>query len=190
MSLIAAGMGLAIASVLMLRVAWGRPRRSVVANGLAWAVLLAALLCGARAAGAWGLAMVSVSAITTALLCLAQAALAAPPGKAVASRRRAGALPPGPEPWHVGRRLLTFLLVGPVGLAASLLAGLGLRALASRAGMGEADADMAVLLGMPLLWTLMLTLQLMTPLRRTQILLAIVPALTGGLLLTVARGGA
>lgn len=182
-----AGAASAMAAILLLRFAWARPQRSVPLNAAAWGLLLVGVLLGALDAGAWGMAIVSVVAMAAASLCLAYAGLMSPPGRAVASNRRVNMLPERNEPMQLGARFLTFALTVPGALVATFLAALGVRALAGRAGMGEADSNVLMLYLMPLLWAVIATVQLMWPRRRMQALLVVVPALAG-LLLRVSAG--
>lgn len=162
----AAGFG-----VLMLRMAWGRPRRSFAMNGAGWALLLAGSILGAISSGAWGIAMVTVIAMVTAIVLLSVAAATAPAGKPerVPSRRTAAQtkLPPR----QIGRRIVTLLLTGPAPMIVALLVALALRALADMAGWSQANSNVLCLLMMPILWAGMTFWLLMMRSRRRQVML-------------------
>lgn len=174
-------------ALLSLRLAWGLPMRSSRRNGLGWGMLLAGLVLGAIGAGAWGMAVVAMTATVVAFLCLAHAALTARPGKAAASNRRAHMLPEQREPLRIGGRLLSFMLTVPLAMLIALLAGLALRAGAVRLGAGEADGNILSLFGMPLVWALLVSILLLWPRRRRQWAVLAVPALLSALLLFIDR---
>jgi len=179
----------AVAAVLLLRYAWSRPRRSVPLNGAAWTLLVIALSLGAGAAGAWGMAVTSVVATTVALLCLAQAAITAPPGKSrSASNRRANMLPQGDEPKRIGRRIVTFLIAVPGAFIATLIISVASRGLTGPLGWAEADANVLPLFLAPVVWSILVTLLLIWPRRRTQYMLLAVPSIIGGLILALTGG--
>lgn len=177
--LVWAGMAAVVAAVVQLRRSWGMPRRSTVQNGIAWALMLAGTVLSLAGEGAWGLAVASLGGMATAALLIAHAGWVAPRGKARASERRAHMLPESGEPHHVGRRLLTFLFVVPLGFAASLLAALGMRALAGMAGWSDADGNAMALLLLPVLWALLAFWLLMRPGRREQLVWLALPATVG-----------
>lgn len=158
----------AAAAVLGLRAAWSRQHRSAPANAICWGLMLLALAIGWGAAGAWGMAVVSLAATACAFLLLGQAAVAAPVGKVSTSSRRVHMLPEKGEPLHLWRRIATFLLCVPVALAVSLLLALAARAMADAAGWTEADSNVLALFLMPLFWSLLLFALLMTHDRRVQ----------------------
>lgn len=171
----------AIAAVLGLRFAWSRQHRSAPANAICWGLLFLALAMGWGAAGAWGLAVVSLAATACAFLMLGRAAITAPAGRVSASTRRVDMLPEKGEPLHLWRRIATFLLCVPVAMAISLLLALAARVLANAAGWTEADSNVLALFLMPLFWSLLLFALLMTHDRRAQggllAALAIIPIL-------------
>lgn len=175
----------AVAAILLLRYAWSRPRRSVPLNGAAWVLLLAAVVLSAAAAGAWGVAITSLVATFAAALCLAQAALMAPAGKANASNRRANMLPQMGEPMHIGRRFVTFLITVPGAFLTVLIVSVASRGLTGPLGWHEADANVLSLFLVPVLWCILATLLLIWPGRRTQLLLLVIPAIVGGLVLAL-----
>jgi len=177
--LVWAGSAVAVAGVLLLRRAWGLPRRSAAQNGIAWLLLLAGAVLGGAGNGAWGVSIVSLFAMTAATLLLAQAAATSRPARVRASDRKAHILPERGEPRHIGRRLLTFAVTVPLALAAALLVALGARAAAMLAGAAEADGTGLALLLLPLVWSLLAFALLMLPRRRDQYLWLAVPAVAG-----------
>ena len=174
--LVWAGAAAAVLGVLLLRRAWGLPRRSAALNGAAWALLLVGAALGIAGNGAWGAAMVSLFGMGMAALFLAQAAAASRPGKTRASDRKAHMLPAKGEPRRIGRRLLTFLVTVPLAMLVSLLAALAARALAGLGGWAEADGNGLTLLLLPLLWGILAFALLMMPRRRTQFACLLLPA--------------
>lgn len=165
-------------AMALLRISWGRPKRSLTLNGGAWGLLLAALALGAAGAGAWGVAVVTLVALTGAFLCLGLAGMTARPGKAAASNRRVHMLPEGREPLRLGGRLLSFLLTVPGAMAVALIVSLAVRAVGQ--GMGEANGNVLLLFLMPILWATLVMLLLLWPQRRRQVALLVLPALGAG----------
>ena len=176
----------AIGAVILLRLAWSRPRRSIALNTAGWGLIVLATVAGWRAEGAWGATVAALFAMDSALLFLAFAAVTARANGSKPSNRRAGMLPEAGEPRAIGRRMLTFLLVALAGAASSIALALGARSLAGAAGAAEADANAIALFLMPLAWAVLSVLLLMETRRRRQIallllcLLAGAPAFAGG----------
>ena len=168
-----------VAAVLQLRRAWNLPRRSAMANGIGWALMLAGAAFALTGNGAWGLAVASLAGMAAASFVLAHAGWTAPASKARASERKAHMLPEQGEPRYIGRRLLTFLITVPLAFAASLLAALGARALAGLTGWSDADGNAMALLLLPLLWGILAFWLLMLPHRRSQWAWLAVPAVAG-----------
>lgn len=173
------GIAAIVVAVLLLRRAWGLPRRSAMQNGIGWALMLAGAVLALAGDGAWGLAVASLGGMETAAVLIAHAGWRSPRSKARASGHRVHMLPESGEPLHIGRRLLTFLLVVPLGFATSLLAALGMRALAGMAGWSDADGNAMAFLLLPVLWALLAFWLLMRPGRREQLVWLAVPAATG-----------
>lgn len=172
-----AGAGAALAGIAVLRLSWGRPRRSTRLNALAWLALGGAAVLGWIAAGAWGLAVVMLVATGAACLLLAHAAFEQPRmlrrAKA-APRGQAGTAPRGAwRRW--GRGWLTFALTGPLALLVSVAIALALRLLALRWPVAEADGNVMVLGLVPLVWPLLTCAMLMAERRRTQLAMLAVP---------------
>lgn len=180
------GSAMAIAAVLLLRLGWGREARDPLLLTGAWALLLFGLICGAFGHGAWGMAMVSLAAMLSALACLAVAGLTAPPDKA--KPRRHHAAPTDREPLHIGRRVLTFLIAVPLALIAALAMGLAARVLIAGQGGAEADANVATLFLTPIFWSVLVFCLMMAQRRRAQWAMLGVPMLLGGLCLLWGQG--
>lgn len=182
------GYMLAVAGVLVLRLSWGLAARSRMLNAAGWAALAAAVLCGAVAAGAWGITVVSLWATATAFVLLAVAGWTAQPSVRRASDRRAGMLPEGKESLRLGGRVLTFALVAVLSMAASIAAALFVRWAALLCGAAEGNASVLALFAAPLVWTLLAYVLLMTGSRKRQfailggtILTALPPVLSGAM---------
>ncbi|WP_428630229.1 hypothetical protein [Sphingopyxis sp.] len=166
-----------VVAVLLLRHAWGLPRRSSAQNGIAWALLLAGVLLTLAGDGAWGLAVASLVGMTAAALLLAHAGWTSPAGKARASERKAHMLPAPGEPRQIGRRLLTFLLTVPLAYATASLVSLAARALATLAGWSDANGNAMALLLLPLVWGILAFWLLMLPHRCAQLAWLLLPAI-------------
>ena len=186
--LLAGGSLLGIAGVAVLRLSWGRTGRSLSLNTAGWGALAASVLCGAAAAGAWGIAVVSLWAMTAAFVSLAVAGLSSQPSARRASGRRAGMLPEGREPLRLGGRVLTFLMVAVLSMASSIAIALLVRWVALLCGAAEGNASVLALFAVPLVWTLLAYFLLMTGSRTRQfailggtILAALPPILSGAM---------
>ncbi|MGK6356229.1 hypothetical protein ACMGDH_13515 [Sphingomonas sp. DT-207] len=178
--LLSLGIALSAAGVGMLRASWGR-RKPVLAAS-AWAALVLGTIASAAVAGAWGIAVAWLVATLIAGLLLARAVVTAPAGRAAAGRE-----PLTTETWRfqasdLWRRLAVFALVVPVGFAAAQLFAFGAQAAARRAGWAEADTIVVALLGQPIVWTILASIQITRrgPLR--MIAPALVCALLGAIL--------
>lgn len=142
---------LAIASVAVLRLSWGKPKRSTILNISGWATLLVALVVGDSAAGEWGVAVTAL--VATFVACVALAFAAAKPAR----KARAKTMRPshrGSSEVSSAQRSgwVTFVIAGPLALVASLLLALAIRALVLTAGGAEADGNVAVLASVPVAW--------------------------------------
>lgn len=152
---IAAGAAACAGGVALLRLSWGRPRRSPALNALGWGAAATGLLLLAFAEGAWGVAVGALAAMAAAALSLAPAALAGN-GSAKAARSEAPSVPlRAGAPLALGRRIGWFLLVVPGGFAASLLVAAAGLVLARRAGWSEADAIALAFYLFPLGWAVL-----------------------------------
>ncbi|MEZ5654873.1 MAG: hypothetical protein R3E04_03115 [Sphingobium sp.] len=168
-----------IAAVLQLRHSWGLPRRSAVQNAIAWGVMLIGTALALVGEGAWGLAVAALCSMATAALLIAYEGWTSPRGKARASNRRAHMLCDQREPYHIGRRLFTFVLTVPIGFGTSLLTALGARAVAGMAGWSDADGNIMALLLLPVFWGFLIFWLLMRPNRRGQFAWLATPAAAG-----------
>jgi hypothetical protein len=158
-----------VAGVAVLRLAWSRTRRSAGLNGAGWALLAAAALTGAAAAGAWGVAVASLFAMGAAFALLAIAGMRAPARTAKASSRRVGMLPEAGEPRRIGHRAGTLVLTIVAGFAVSVGLGLAMRELGLLLGWSETDANVAAFFTVPLAWSVLLFALLMQERRRCQV---------------------
>ncbi|WP_170001826.1 hypothetical protein [Pseudopontixanthobacter vadosimaris] len=163
--------GLALTSVVVLRISWARRDRSWVLNlaGRLGFALSTALAWAAF--GAWGVAVVMLVATGAAIILLAVAAL-----EPASARRRKEKAPRIAIESNTARttqaRIVTFLIAGPFALIASLAAALAARLLVLAMNGTEADANVTVLGLVPLLWAILSTMVLMNDRRRTQIAIA------------------
>lgn len=178
--MIALGIVMAVGAIWLLHVSWQRVIRSVVLNAVAWTMLLAGLILGARDAGAWGMTLVSMGAIGAALALLGWAAWMSPPGKSKASSRRVNMLPEPGEPRMIGRRVLTFVLTVPLAFIVVMLVSVVARGVAVSAGWNEADANVLTLFLLPLLWAVLMALMLLETRRMRQYAMLALPALVSG----------
>lgn len=165
------------AGVVVLRFSWARRKRSHGLNLAGWTLLFLAVASGWNASGAWGVSVEALVAMIAAFILLGWSGWASPPGAAKASNRRAGMLPEGGAPLRLGRRLVTFLLVGVVALFASIGLALGTRLLALLGGAGEANANVLALFVTPLAWCIFAFALLMMADRRRQFAMLMVGSL-------------
>lgn len=159
----------AVAAVIVLRLSWGRPARSWGINAAGWGLLLAGLIVAASEAGAWGVAVASLSATGAAMVLLSKAVFEQPrwarPAKPL---RQPGRVDMG-EGSSVGHALVTFTIVGPLALIASVLVALFSRLALLASGAVEADGNVAVLGLVPLVWPILAFALLMIEKRKTQL---------------------
>ena len=180
------GSAAAIGGVGVLRWSWSLEHRSTIANLVGWILLLAACVAGGIAAGAWGMAVVSLVAMGLAAAILGWAAATSPAGRSKSPDRRVRMLPDGDGPLRMGQRLVTFGMVIIAGFAASVALAIALRAGALALGWSEADANATALFAVPVVWGVLSTIMLMVETRREQIMallatsLPLVPALMAG----------
>lgn len=157
-----------VAGVAGLRYAWSLSQRSVCWNSAGWAMLAGSTLCGWRADGAWGASVAALWSIGAAFVALAVAAVRAAPGPARAPRRRAHALPNAGEPRQIARRIVTFLIVVPLAMLASVALAVAIRGLGGALGWAESNANVAALFLLPLAWSALVFALLMQKRRRVQ----------------------
>lgn len=147
---------LVVAAIGLIRAGWSGQRRLGIA-GWAVAALAAAILV--HEDGAWGLALATVVAMLAAILLVLWSGWTSP----ARQRRPARELPAVaiPRRWHdVLRRLAVFLLVVPVGFAATLWLTFGAQAVARSWGVGDADTTALTLFLLPLLWSALMGWQM------------------------------
>jgi len=170
-----AGSASAITAILVLRFSWARPGRSLLLNSVGWLLLAVSVAAGWACAGAWGVTVISLWAMATALVVLAFAAWKSPPAKRKPSNRRAGMLPEAGEPLRFARRLTTFLLVVLAGMVSSIALAITTRWIALLFGASEANANVLALFAAPLGWTILAFLILMTDSRKRQLVIIAIP---------------
>ena len=144
------------AALSLVRLGWER-RRSVAAFG--WIGGLAALAWLTLHDGAWGLAVGTTTGIVVALVIVLHAAWASPPR----TRRTPRPAPSITIPYRwadIARRIAVFVLVVPGAFVAAQWLAFGAQALARRGGYGEADAIVLTLFLQPVLWGVIMTIQM------------------------------
>lgn len=166
------------AAMILVRIGWDG-RRGIAAAG--W-VLAAIGLCILTARdGAWGFAIGTVAGIAVALIMVLYAGWRSP-----AKARRAPREAPSiviPQRWpDIARRLAVFALVVPVAFAAAQWLAFGVQALARRGGMGDADTIVLTLFLQPILWTIVMAIQMTRADAARMIAPPIVTALLGTIL--------
>ena len=161
--------GLAVAGVIALRLSWARPARSVGLNAMGWALLLAGLVAGGIAAGAWGIAIASLFAIGTALAILLKAVFEQPRWKRPAKPLRQPRTAEAAGKSSPAGRLATFAITGLLSLIVSVLLALAARLALLTSGASEADGNVAVLGLVPLVWPILAYALLITESRKAQL---------------------
>ncbi|KQS03005.1 hypothetical protein ASG11_00935 [Sphingomonas sp. Leaf357] len=144
------------AAMMLIRIGWAG-RRAIAATGWGLAAIGLALLTARD--GAWGLAVGMVAGIAVALTMVLYAGWRSP-----AKARRAPREAPSiaiPRRWSdIARRMAVFALVVPVGFVAAQWLAFGAQALARRGGMGDADATVLTVFLQPILWTIVMAIQM------------------------------
>jgi len=158
----------AVAGVAVLRVSWGKPKRSTPLNIAGWAALAAALVVADRAAGEWGITVAILVATGAAFIALAIAG-AKPVRKARAKTARTSHQGTDEMKSRSRSGLLTFAITGPLALAVSMLVALAVRALIVGAGGAEADGNVSVLATVPIVWPVLAFALLMMSARKAQL---------------------
>ena len=158
----------AVAGVAVLRVSWGKPKRSTPLNIAGWAALAAALVVADRAAGEWGITVAILVATGAAFIALAIAG-AKPVRKARAKTTRTSHQGTDEMKSRSRSGLLTFAITGPLALAVSMLVALAVRALIVGAGGAEADGNVSVLATVPIVWPVLAFALLMMSARKAQL---------------------
>lgn len=147
---------IAAAAIVLIRMGWGGARALALAG---WALLLLALAAMTVRAGAWGIAVVVTGASIAALGVLSREAWLSKPSRGRPPREPASVTLPH-RALGVGRRLLVFVLVVPVGLAVSQLFALGAEAAAVRAGWSAPDRTALAFFATPIAWSVLASLQM------------------------------
>lgn len=159
---------LAVAGVAVLRVSWGRAKRSTPLNIAGWAALAGALVVADRAAGEWGVTVAVLIATGAAFIALAFAAVK-PVRKVRARTVRTSHQGVDEVHFRPCSGLLTFAITGPLALVTSILVALAVRALIVGAGGAEADGNVAVLAAVPIVWPILTFALLMMSGRKSQL---------------------
>ncbi|MEH6661551.1 MAG: hypothetical protein V7679_07890 [Parasphingorhabdus sp.] len=173
--LFAAGSASAVAAILVLRFSWARPGRSRLLNAAGWLLLAISVATGWACAGAWGVTVISLWAMATALVVLAFAVWKSSPARRKPSSRRAGILPEAGEPLRIGSRFATFFLVVIAAMISSIGLAITTRWIALLIGASEANANVLALFAAPLGWTILAFLILMTDSRKRQLAIIALP---------------
>lgn len=179
----------ATVGMAVLRFSWGRPTRSSPLNLTGFAALFASMVLADQVAGEWGVALAVLVAVGAALALLLFAACEPAPrvrardvrtthrgGDTKASFNRTG--------WP------TFIIAGPLALAASVLTALALRSLILAGGGAEADGNVAVLAGVPIAWPVLTFALLMMPRRPMQLTTVLASAVISAAFILLFRGTA
>ncbi|MFT5537735.1 MAG: putative membrane protein [Parasphingorhabdus sp.] len=169
------GIASAIGAVLVLRLSWARPRRSLHLNAAGWLLLALSVALGWAFAGAWGVSITSLWAMAAAFVILAYAAWKSPPAKYKPFNRRAGMLPEAGEPLRFAGRFATFFLVVVAGMVSSIALAITTRWMSLLIGASEANANVLALFTAPLGWTILAFLILMTDSRKRQLAIIVAP---------------
>lgn len=181
---------LAVAGVIVLRLSWARPVRSAGTNAAGWGLLLAAVIVGGSEAGAWGVAVASLFATGASMVLLFKAVFEQPRWTRPAKPLRQPGKAAGDEGSSVGRSLATFAIAGPLTLIASVLAALAGRLALLASGAVEADANVAVLGLVPLVWPILAFALLMIEKRKTQLAVVGVIAIAASVPVILTGGSA
>lgn len=170
----------------VLRLSWGREKRSAILNAIGWGLLVVSTAAGWAYAGAFGIAVASLWAMTAAFALLSVAASRDPAPQAKGAHRRESVLLEQGEPRHLSRRITTFSIVILGGLAMAIALGIMTRWAALLGRASEADANVLAFFAVPFAWAILTFLLLMTPDRKRQLMiiagsiLASVPAIAHG----------
>lgn len=147
---------LIVGAMLLVRVGWSG-RRALAFVGWAMAGIGLALLTWRE--GAWGLALGTVAGSAAALVALLHAAWTSP--SVVRRPQREAPTVVLPRQWNdFGRRFAVFLLVVPVGFAAAQWLAFAGQTVARRAGAGESDTIVLTFFLQPVLWVVIMSVQM------------------------------
>lgn len=179
-ALLIAACASAVGGSTVLRHSWALPKRSAAWNGAGWGLFALSAVLGWWSAGAWGVSVAALCAMVAAYAILAQVGIVTPVKAAgKASNRRVGAMPERGEPWHLGRRIVTFLIVVVLAWIVSIGLALASHKLLAALGAAPADAIVAAFFVLPLAWGLLAFFLLMEERRVAQWRLLGVTALPG-----------
>ncbi|MBM3927518.1 MAG: hypothetical protein FJ335_03530 [Sphingomonadales bacterium] len=174
----AAALALALAGILLVRAGWGG-RRQLALGG--WAAIAIAVAILAAADGAWGIAVGASVAMIAAIGVLVREGLRTAPTRTPPMREPASVTLPQ-RARGVGRRLLVFVLVVPVGVAAAYVFAMGAEGAAARLGWHPADRTALAFVAAPVAWTVLSSIQMIQPGPARMILPPVVCAVVGLLL--------
>ena len=177
---------LAVAGIILLRLSWGRRGRSGIGNALGWTALVLGLAVGGWLDGAWGVSIAAIFAMGTAAILLAKAIPEQPRFRRKAGREggRSELAQAEPSPPLVSG-IITFVVTGLLALGASVLLALAVRSGMVAWGQSEANANVAVLGAVPLLWPLLTFFLLMTGSRIKQLVILTLISLSGAIMVFV-----
>lgn len=148
-----------VAGIVLVRRGWAGRRPLAVVG---WAIVLAALALLTIGDGAWGLAMGGAIGITAALALVLWAGWSSP-AKSTRAPRTAPASTIPVRASDIARRVAVFALAVPVAFIAAQWFAFGVQALARAGGATAADTAVLMLGLQPLVWGVIMALQLLQP---------------------------
>ena len=154
--MIAVGLFVVAGAIVLVRFGWGGRRG---AAPLGWALAIAGLTILTLRDGAWGLAIGTAAAIAMALALVLQAGWVSPNKPQRPAREPSSVTIPARSADLAGR-LAVFLLVVPFAFVAAQWLAFGIQAIARRIGAAEADAVVLALFLQPILWGVIMTVQM------------------------------
>ncbi|MFD1787054.1 hypothetical protein ACFSC3_05660 [Sphingomonas floccifaciens] len=169
---------LVVIGIVLVRAGWGG-RRGLAWVG--WAIIAIATTILMMRDGAWGAAIAATAMMIAALVVLAREGLRTAPTRSVPPRAPASVTLPQ-RALGVGRRLLVFVLVVPIGAGAAYLFAMGAEGAAARLGWQPADRTALAFFVAPIAWTILASIQMIQPGPARMILPPVVCALAGLLL--------
>lgn len=154
--MIAAALIMVAGAMLLVRIGWsGRPPVATVGCGLA----VIGLVLLTHRDGAWGLAIGTAAGIVSVLAIVLHAGWASP-AKALRPAREAPSVVIPVTMSDVARRVAVFALVVPGAFLAAQWLAFGVQAVARRGGAGDADTIVLALYLQPVLWAVIMTVQM------------------------------
>lgn len=169
-------------AMLLVRLGW-TGRRDVALAG--WALAMATLGLLAWQDGAWGLATGTVVGMAAAMALVLHAGSTSP-AKAGRAPRQAPAVAIPRLPGDVARRLAVFALTVPLAFAAAQWLAFAAQTMARARGVDAADALALMLFLQPLLWGVIVTVQMTRAGPMRMIAAPVVAAVMGGVLWSIA----